>query len=209
MGFNLSSLNPASLVGNAISNAAESICDAVLPKNLEFIGDLVGLAADVESGNWIKCLDDLQDLTKDLPQQLADLYGPKTLPGMGDALMVPTFLEPSPPPTVSGPTQPAPSLTDHPASSDSASAVQGPKTTSAAGQISKVTSPEGFFGLSDASLMNAVRAGTIPESVKNDPALMRRLEARMNDITEMNHLLTSMLKAIHDMNSQVIQNIRV
>jgi hypothetical protein len=205
MGFSLSDLNPVSL----ISSAAESVCDAVLPKNLEFIGDLLGLAADVESGNWMKCLDDLQDLTKDLPQQLAALSGQPSQDGLGDALMVPTFLEPSPPPLTFGQSPQLQPVTGQPLGTlnlaDPVNHVASLQTV----QPSKATSPDAFFGLSDANLMNAVRAGNIPDAVKNDPAQLRRLEARMNDITEMNHLITSMLRAIHDMNTQVIQNLRV
>ena len=63
----LDSLNPISMV----SDAAESLCDALLPKDLEFVGDLVGLGLDFDSGNWTKCFSDVQDLFRDLPQQLA------------------------------------------------------------------------------------------------------------------------------------------
>jgi hypothetical protein len=198
MGFSLSDLNPVSL----ISNAAESVCDAVLPTNLEFIGDLVGLAADIESGNWIKCLDDLQDLTKDLPQQWAALSAQPSQTTPDDSLMLPTFLEPSPP-VWFGQSQAAQSITG--SLQTTVDGVDSLRTV----QPSQGMSPNAFFGLSDANLMNAVRAGNIPDAVKNDPAQLRRLEARMHDITEMNHLITAMLKAMHDMNTQVIQNIRV
>jgi hypothetical protein len=147
----------------------------------------------------MKCLDDLQDLTKDLPQQWAALSGQPAQTGLRDALMAPSFLEPLPPPTFA--TQP-PALPS----------VTGPGTAATAPasvQASRALSSDGFLGLSDADLMNAVRTGNIPDAIKNDPAQMRRLEVRMNDITEMNHLITSMLKALHDMNTQVIQNIRV
>ena len=195
MGFSLSDLNPVSLV----SNAAESLCDVVLPKNLEFVGDLVGLAADIESGNWSKCVDDLQDFAKDLPQQLGELSGHTGRTSLGDSLIVPGTLYPAPNAPPSGQSQ----------ASFSTASSAGAASLGLSAQAAKGMVPDAFFGLSDASLMNAVRAGNIPDAVKNDPAQMRRLEARINDITEMNHLITSMLKAMHDMNTQVIQNIRV
>ena len=37
----------------------------------------------------------------------------------------------------------------------------------------------------------------------------RDLQQRMNDITQMNNLMTAMMRAIHDMQMAVIQNIRI
>jgi len=65
-----------------------------------------------------------------------------------------------------------------------------------------------FFAQSDADLMAAVRDGKLPDAVKDDPASMQRLQLRMNEISEMNQLISQMLAAMHDMNKAVIQNIR-
>ena len=56
--------------------------------------------------------------------------------------------------------------------------------------------------------MNKVASGQIPESVTKDPAKMQQLQVRMNQISEMNQLISQMLAAIHEMHKQVIQNIR-
>ncbi len=297
----LDSINPA----NMLSNAAESFCDAVLPKELEFIGDFAALAVDLKAGNWMKAIEDFQDLAQDLPQQLAHLANTPAGPGNpgGDALMTPSFLEPAPPPpyaasnstqtsstttttvttTTNRPsTEPSNQLATTPEASGSAvrpgfspflsssaatglgqrlphlvlqhpfsqalaaPTVRGTPTSSTASPPSVVggaqaspaptqsapaagttssqgtsapsgastgdaakMSPDEFFKLSDTDLTNAVREGKIPSDVKKNPEQMQRLQQRMNEITEMNQLITSMLKALHDMNSQVIQNIRV
>jgi len=65
-----------------------------------------------------------------------------------------------------------------------------------------------FFAQSDTDLMAAVRDGKLPDAVKDDPAAMQRLQLRMNEISEMNQLISQMLAAMHDMNKAVIQNIR-
>jgi len=65
-----------------------------------------------------------------------------------------------------------------------------------------------FFAQSDTDLMAAVRDGKLPDAVKDDPAAMQRLQLRMNEISEMNQLISQMLAAMHDMNRAVIQNIR-
>jgi hypothetical protein len=80
----------------------------------------------------------------------------------------------------------------------------GPNTTA----TNTAAGADAFFKLSDADLMNAVRDGKLPDAVKNDPAAMQRLQLRMNDISEMNQLISQMMAALHDMNRAVIQNIR-
>ena len=57
--------------------------------------------------------------------------------------------------------------------------------------------------------MNAIAEGKIPEGISKDPKAMMALQQRMNQITEMNQLMTQMLKAIHDMRMAIIQNVRV
>jgi hypothetical protein len=214
MGFSIGDLNPLSLV----SNAAESICDTILPKNLEFVGDLVGIATAFETGDWLGCLDGAVDLFKDLPQQLSALgqHGSPNRPG-NDTNASPS-LEPTPPtPYGAGSsTRRASDTTPRRSAVDAASAPESPAVPPANGASVRAVAVDGpkgssadaFFALTDKDLMDAVRNGTIPDSVAKDPKQMQRLQARMNDITQMNQLVTMMLNALHEMNKQVIQNIR-
>ena len=80
---------------------------------------------------------------------------------------------------------------------------------SSASKKSDSKAVEAFFKLSDADLMNKVRNGGIPEEVSRDPSQMHRLQARMNEIAQMNQIITSMLAAMHQMNMAIIQNVRV
>ena len=81
--------------------------------------------------------------------------------------------------------------------------------TTAATVDPKNMSADQFFKMSNHDLEAAVRDGKIPDSVKDDPDQMRRLQQRMNDISEMNQLMTSMIQALHQMNQSIIQNVRV
>jgi len=82
------------------------------------------------------------------------------------------------------------------------------KTTSKSSASSDSKDITKFFAQSDTDLMAAVRDGKLPDAVKDDPAAMQRLQLRMNEISEMNQLISQMLAAMHDMNKAVIQNIR-
>jgi len=86
--------------------------------------------------------------------------------------------------------------------SSSSSSKSTSSSTSDAKDVTK------FFAQSDTELMAAVRDGKLPDAVKDDPAAMQRLQLRMNEIAEMNQLISQMLAAMHDMNKAVIQNIR-
>jgi hypothetical protein len=246
MGFSISDLNPLSL----ISNAAESVCDAVLPKNLEFVGDLVGIATSFETGDWLGCLDGAMDLFKDLPQQLSDLGQRVGRNGPGSDSNASASLEPTPPtpyatsssarttttvdpmpttrsevaPPTIGPRSPGSTgIFPPPDAGRSTGATSNARTgapqsagapsvrastPAVVAEAAQGSSPDAFFALTDKDLMDAVRNGTIPDSVAKDPKQMQRLQARMNDITQMNQLITTMLNALHEMNKQVIQNIR-
>jgi|GEM_PF-2345944 len=87
-------------------------------------------------------------------------------------------------------------------STSSSSSKSKSSSTSDAKDVTK------FFAQSDTELMAAVRDGKLPDAVKDDPAAMQRLQLRMNEISEMNQLISQMLAAMHDMNRAVIQNIR-
>jgi hypothetical protein len=66
-----------------------------------------------------------------------------------------------------------------------------------------------FMALGNDAFMAAVRDGKIPKEVQDSPAAMQSLQARMNSISQMNQLMTSMLQAMHQMQMSIIQNVRV
>lgn len=96
IGSLVSSLNPLSIFGET----AEKLCDAFLPKQLEFIGDLVSLTVNLKTGNYINAASDLQDFFQDLPQQLAQLKkrSDATAVTVSEAVSE-QIMEPSPPPS--------------------------------------------------------------------------------------------------------------
>jgi hypothetical protein len=63
--------------------------------------------------------------------------------------------------------------------------------------------------MDNTDFMNAIRDGKISDKVANDPAAMRAIQARMDGISQMNQLMTSMMQAMHQMEMSIIQNIRV
>jgi hypothetical protein len=105
------------------------------------------------------------------------------------------------------------SATDTASAARAATATTVSKTTGAADTTTAAKTTDAkdittFFAQSDTDLMAAVRDGKLPDAVKNDPASMQRLQLRMNEISEMNQLISQMLAAMHEMNKAVIQNIR-
>jgi hypothetical protein len=64
------------------------------------------------------------------------------------------------------------------------------------------------MNLSDDDLMKAVREGKIPTDVTDSQAGMMALQARMDHISEMNKMMTSMMEAMHQMKMGVIENLR-
>jgi hypothetical protein len=70
-------------------------------------------------------------------------------------------------------------------------------------------SKDQFMAQGDEAFMKAVRDGKIPKEISDSPAAMQAMQARMNQISEMNQLMTSMIQAMHQMQMAVIQNVRV
>jgi len=101
-----------------------------------------------------------------------------------------------------------PSSTDSKSTADSKSTTKSSSSTSKSSAASDAKDVTKFFAQSDTELMAAIRDGKLPDAVKDDPAAMQRLQLRMNEISEMNQLISQMLAAMHDMNKAVIQNIR-
>jgi hypothetical protein len=85
---------------------------------------------------------------------------------------------------------------------ESASAVNSSK-----GQT--ITSLDQIKGMTDSAIRDAVINGRISPEIAKDQTAMMVLQQRMNAITEMNNLMTSMMRALHDMQMAVIQNIRI
>jgi hypothetical protein len=63
--------------------------------------------------------------------------------------------------------------------------------------------------MSDQAVRDAVINGRISPEVARDQAAMMVIQQRMNAISEMNNLMTNMMRALHDMQMAVIQNIRI
>jgi len=100
-------------------------------------------------------------------------------------------------------------------SSGSASAAptasSGSTSTSASGTSASAAAPAdlaSLMALSPDQFMQAVTSGKIPPDVANDQSAMMQVQARMNQITQMNQLVTSMMAAAHQMQMSIIQNIR-
>jgi hypothetical protein len=64
------------------------------------------------------------------------------------------------------------------------------------------------MALSPDQFMQAVTSGKIPDDVANSQSAMMQVQARMNQITQMNQLVTGMMAAMHQMQMSIIQNIR-
>jgi hypothetical protein len=64
-------------------------------------------------------------------------------------------------------------------------------------------------GMSDSAVRDAVINGRISPEVAKDQTAMMAVQQRMNAISEMNNLMTAMMKAVHDMQMAIIQNIRI
>jgi hypothetical protein len=70
-------------------------------------------------------------------------------------------------------------------------------------------SKDEFMAQGNEALMKAVRDGKIPKEIADSPSAMQSLQARLNQISEMNQLMTAMIQAMHQMQMAVIQNVRV
>jgi len=98
-----------------------------------------------------------------------------------------------------------------PESAPSAKASAGASSTAAAKPSSgdpSTLSKDKFMNLSDDDLMKALRDGKVPPDVTDSQAGMMTLQARMDHISEMNKMMTSMMEAMHQMKMGVIENLR-
>src|SRR5450631_2093833 len=84
-------------------------------------------------------------------------------------------------------------------------------TSSGASSASSSATPadlQSLLAMSPDQFMQAVTSGKIPDSVANSQSAMMQVQARMNQITQMNQLVTGMMAAMHQMEMSIIQNIR-
>lgn len=66
----------------------------------------------------------------------------------------------------------------------------------------------GLLALPSDQFMKAISGGAVPAGVADDPAALLQIQARVNDIAQMNQMMTSMMSALHQMQMSVAQNIR-
>jgi hypothetical protein len=102
-----------------------------------------------------------------------------------------------------------PKDTDDSSSTKSSSTKKSSSTTKSETKKTETTTMAKLDKMSDGDFMDAVRNGKIPDDVLKDPKAMMQIQARMNQISEMTKLMTSMMQALHDMQMSIIQNVRV
>ena len=105
----------------------------------------------------------------------------------------------------------APANTAAPAAPPPAPTPVASPSTSAAGSANgqTISSLDQFNSMSDSAVRDAVIHGRISPELAKDQTAMMAIQQRMNAISEMNNLMTNMMKALHDMQMAVIQNVRV
>jgi hypothetical protein len=89
---------------------------------------------------------------------------------------------------------------------DPPAAASGPASPNNGQTITSVTQLQ---GMSDRAVKDAVMNGRIAPEVAKDQVAMMAIQQRMNAISEMNNLMTAMMRALHDMQMAIIQNIRI
>jgi hypothetical protein len=214
-----------SSVAKAVTDPGELVKDAVntvLPKNLAVVGDVAGALVDLEvPGHQLQALQHGLAAVRDLPQAMHTAANGAATAGAWCG-GTPAFEPPPPPracPTSGGawraapgsgtwsparpPTSAPPGTVGAPLASVPANPTAPTAATAAApGDLNQL------LGMSDADFMNTIRNGKIPDSVTKDPSAMLAIQDRMNRITQMNQLMTSMLQAMHQMQMAIIQNVR-
>ena len=125
-----------------------------------------------------------------------------------------TSTQPSPATTSSSSSATAPAAANAPAATASAPAAAAtpsstatPPAGSSTGQT--ISSISQLQGMSDRAVRDAVLNGRIAPEVAKDQTAMMAIQQRMNAISEMNNLMTAMMRAVHDMQMAIIQNIRI
>jgi hypothetical protein len=107
------------------------------------------------------------------------------------------------------PTATSSSTGDKPATKPASAESTSAKSSADKDNAKTITSLSQLQGMSDAAIQDAVINGRISPDLLKDPGAVMVLQQRMNAISEMNNLMTTMMRAIHDMHMAVIQNIRI
>jgi hypothetical protein len=115
---------------------------------------------------------------------------------------------PAPATTSQAATTPAPATNTAAAPASSASPASAPAST-ASPNGETISSMAQLNSMSDSAIRDAVIHGRISPEVAKDQTAMMAIQQRMNSISEMNNLMTNMMRALHDMQMAVIQNIRI
>lgn len=175
----------------------EMVADTVLPDELEIVGDVLAIGADLYTGNYLALIGDGVDLAEGMPA---------------------TEPDPPPPPT-SQPDAPAGASDDNDRGADTSGSLSrsraplAPVPQEEAGRSAESTGQEAAraflerFGNAEA-FTDAIRHGQIPEEVLNSRAGMMMIQERLQQIQQMNQLMTQMLQATHEMQMAVIRNVR-
>jgi hypothetical protein len=83
------------------------------------------------------------------------------------------------------------------------------KTSTSSTSSKNDTALEKLNKLSDADFMAKIRKGDLPKEITDDPKAMLAIQQRVNHISEMTKMMTSMMQALHDMQMSILQNVRV
>lgn len=208
----------------------EELADEVLPPELEWVGDLLSAAANLE--NPLALVSDLADLAENFPgaepPQLEEIptgfEGLESDPGVVSSH--PPTISDDPEPGISsagGESQP-PTGQSSSGSTSSTSASPGGSVTPNAGTPA-ASSPDTDKRTAEAkgkdaaksfiashsdpeAFMNAIKEGNLPEDVVNSQAGMMMIQQRMNEIQRMFQMMTQMTDAMHQMNMAIVRNIR-
>jgi hypothetical protein len=126
--------------------------------------------------------------------------GSAATPTTTTAPAAPSSAPATPPTNTAVPSGPPPAPTPV---ADPAASSAGPSN----GQT--ISSLAQFNSMTDAAVRDAVIHGRISPDLAKDQTAMMAIQQRMNSISEMNNLMTNMMRALHDMQMAVVQNIRI
>jgi hypothetical protein len=110
--------------------------------------------------------------------------------------------------TSSAASSPAPAAST-PAAAPAASSAPAAPLNGAPAAGETISSLAQFNSMSDSAVRDAVIHGRISPEIAKDQTAMMAIQQRMNAISEMNNLMTNMMRALHDMQMAVVQNIRI
>jgi hypothetical protein len=199
----------AQSVLSAPAKVTGAVLDAILPPELKWVGDLIGMGVNIMLGNYAGAMKDAVALVAEMPELFSRI-------GLDESGLDPAQGEPEPPPTPAGADgthNPAPMDTgDGAAAGGDSSPPAGTGSpaggASGVGAAFKTAEAKEFFTLGSDAFMKAVRDGSIPDEILDSEKGMRMLQARMNHFQEMTSLMTNMMRAMHEMQSQIISNVR-